>query len=65
LSKKAVTFSCDVLLGAQLQWQPLGLPPEARLMAITMKRVAFAKCFPCHAPAKDRDYVFTHYAPTR
>ena len=21
-------------------------------------------CFPCHAPAKDRDYVFTHYAPT-
>ena len=20
-------------------------------------------CFPCHAPAKDRDYVFTHYAP--
>ena len=23
-----------------------------------------AKCFPCHAPAKDNDYVFTHYAPT-
>jgi hypothetical protein len=22
------------------------------------------KCFPCHVPAKDRDYVFTHYAPT-
>jgi Cytochrome P460 len=22
------------------------------------------KCFPCHAPAKDRDYVFTRYAPT-
>jgi Cytochrome P460 len=21
------------------------------------------KCFPCHLPAKDRDYVFTHYAP--
>ena len=21
-------------------------------------------CFPCHEPAKDRDYVFTHYAPT-
>jgi hypothetical protein len=21
-------------------------------------------CFPCHQPAKDRDYVFTHYAPT-
>jgi cytochrome P460 len=20
-------------------------------------------CFPCHKPAKDRDYVFTHYAP--
>jgi Cytochrome P460 len=20
-------------------------------------------CFPCHAPAKDRDYVFTRYAP--
>jgi len=19
-------------------------------------------CFPCHVPAKDRDYVFTHYA---
>jgi hypothetical protein len=23
-----------------------------------------ANCFPCHLPAKDRDYVFTHYAPT-
>jgi hypothetical protein len=22
------------------------------------------KCFTCHAPAKDRDYVFTRYAPT-
>jgi hypothetical protein len=22
------------------------------------------KCFPCHAPAKDRDFVFTRYAPT-
>jgi hypothetical protein len=22
------------------------------------------KCFPCHLPAKDRDYVFTRYAPT-
>jgi hypothetical protein len=20
-------------------------------------------CFPCHVPAKERDYVFTHYAP--
>jgi hypothetical protein len=20
-------------------------------------------CFPCHAPAKDRDFVFTNYAP--
>jgi Cytochrome P460 len=23
-----------------------------------------AACFPCHQPAKDRDYVFTRYAPT-
>jgi hypothetical protein len=23
-----------------------------------------AKCFSCHEPAKDRDYVFTRYAPT-
>jgi hypothetical protein len=23
-----------------------------------------AKCFPCHAPGKDHDYVFTRYAPT-
>ena len=23
-----------------------------------------AQCFPCHAPAKDRDYVFTRYART-
>jgi hypothetical protein len=23
-----------------------------------------AKCFPSHQQAKDRDYVFTHYAPT-
>jgi hypothetical protein len=22
------------------------------------------KCFPCHVPAMDHDYVFTHYAPT-
>ena len=22
------------------------------------------KCFPCHVPAKDHDYVFTRYAPT-
>jgi len=22
------------------------------------------KCFPCHQPVKDRDYVFTRYAPT-
>jgi hypothetical protein len=22
------------------------------------------KCFPCHVPEKDHDYVFTHYAPT-
>jgi hypothetical protein len=22
------------------------------------------RCFPCHQPAKDRDYVFTRYAPT-
>jgi hypothetical protein len=22
------------------------------------------KCFPCHLPGKDRDYVFTRYAPT-
>jgi hypothetical protein len=21
-------------------------------------------CFPCHQPVKDRDFVFTHYAPT-
>jgi hypothetical protein len=21
-------------------------------------------CFPCHVPAKDRDFVFAHYAPT-
>jgi hypothetical protein len=23
-----------------------------------------AACFPCHAPAKEHDYVFTRYAPT-
>jgi hypothetical protein len=22
-------------------------------------------CFPCHQPAQNRDYVFTHYAPVR
>ena len=22
------------------------------------------QCFACHQPAKDRDFVFTHYAPT-
>jgi hypothetical protein len=22
-----------------------------------------ATCFPCHVPVKDRDYIFTHYAP--
>lgn len=20
-------------------------------------------CFPCHSPVKDRDFVFSHYAP--
>jgi hypothetical protein len=24
---------------------------------------AHKTCFPCHEPGKDRDYVFTHYAP--
>ena len=24
---------------------------------------ALKTCFPCHAPAKDRDFVFTRYAP--
>jgi hypothetical protein len=23
-----------------------------------------AKCFPCHAPAIEHDYVFTRFAPT-
>jgi hypothetical protein len=36
-----------------------------------MKRIVFwvvaiatvpKTCFPCHAPAKDRDFVFTRYA---
>jgi hypothetical protein len=22
------------------------------------------KCFACHVPAKDRDYIHTRYAPT-
>jgi hypothetical protein len=26
-------------------------------------RALHEKCFPCHAPGKDSDYVFTHYAP--
>jgi hypothetical protein len=26
-------------------------------------KVLHQTCFPCHTPAKDRDYVFTHYAP--
>jgi len=26
--------------------------------------VLHAMCFPCHQPAKDKDYVFTRYAPT-
>ena len=26
-------------------------------------RALHETCFACHAPAKDRDYVFTHYAP--
>ena len=24
----------------------------------------YKNCFPCHQPVKDRDYVFTRYAPT-
>ena len=31
-----------------------GKPGDAKLMQT---------CFACHVPAKDRDYVFTHYAP--
>jgi len=26
-------------------------------------RALHETCFPCHGPAKDHDYVFTHYAP--
>jgi Cytochrome P460 len=26
--------------------------------------VLHKNCFPCHQPVKDRDYVFTRYAPT-
>jgi Cytochrome P460 len=26
-------------------------------------RVLHETCFPCHAAAKARDFVFTHYAP--
>jgi Cytochrome P460 len=26
-------------------------------------RALHEACFPCHVPVKDRDYVFTHYAP--
>ena len=28
-----------------------------------LPEAVFKKCFPCHEPVKDRDYVFTHYAP--
>jgi Cytochrome P460 len=28
------------------------------------KEALHARCFPCHQSAKDRDYVFTQYAPT-
>jgi hypothetical protein len=31
-----------------------GKPPDEGLLKT---------CFPCHAPAKARDYVFTHYTP--
>ena len=30
---------------------------------VPLADAALAPCFSCHAPAKDRDYVFTHYAP--
>jgi hypothetical protein len=26
-------------------------------------QAALKTCFPCHEPVKDRDFVFTHYAP--
>jgi hypothetical protein len=28
-----------------------------------LPEAVFKKCFPCHIPAKDRDYLFTHYSP--
>ena len=31
--------------------------------SIAMKWALHETCFACHGPAKDRDYVFTHYAP--
>ena len=37
------------------QFDPDGKPADA---------AKHGTCYPCHVPAKDRDYVFTHYAPT-
>jgi Cytochrome P460 len=28
-----------------------------------LPEAVFKKCFPCHQPVKDRDFVFTRYAP--
>jgi hypothetical protein len=28
-----------------------------------LPEAVFKKCFPCHQPVKDRDYVFTRYSP--
>jgi hypothetical protein len=36
------------------QFNKDGKPADAALLKT---------CFPCHAPIKDRDFVFTHYAP--
>ena len=36
--------------------------PTSRTADPAMRR-CHKTCFPCHQPAKDHDYVFTHYAP--
>jgi len=28
-----------------------------------LPEATFKKCFPCHIPAKNNDYLFTHYSP--
>ncbi len=42
---------------------PIDPPQRSKRYDLCHLDIGRASPIPCHAPAKDRDYVFTRYAP--